>query len=182
MADSLLENVRIDKGVKRPRNKHKPVTPKADLGTWKMPEGLDPDEICAEYLASATTSSIAARYGVSRKAMVGWLREVRPELWKRVQVLRALIRKEDGDEQIEVANDALSLARAREMLRSAQFDLERLDSSHWGQKQEVTVQVDHNHEISKALEDKISDLLLKVRGEQPAIDVTPQKIEEEGGV
>ena len=46
MTDPLRENIRIDKGVKRPRlgttYKHKPVSPKADLGTWKIPEGLDP--------------------------------------------------------------------------------------------------------------------------------------------
>ena len=182
MADTLRENIRIDKGIKRPKYPHKPVSPKGDLGSWKIPPELDPDEVLAEYLAAATTSAIAGRYGLSRKALTGWLRQIRPEGWKHVQVLRALNQKEDGNEQLEVAPDALSLARARELVKSAQWDLERLDSSTFGQKQEVTVQVDHNHEISKALEDKISDLLLKVRGEQPAIDVTPEKLPEEGGV
>jgi len=32
----------------------------------------------------------------------------------------------------------LSLQRAREQLRGSQFDLERLDSGTWGQKQEIT--------------------------------------------
>ena len=178
MSDSLRENVRVDKGVPRgPRNKHRPVSPKGDLGSWKIPEGLNPDEICVEYLAASTTSQIASRYGLSRKALTGWLREVRPDQWKRVQILRALIRKEDADDGLEVAPDALSLARARELLRSAQWDLERLDSSSFGQKQEVQVNVDHNHEISQALETRISDLILKIRDtvQQPnnIIDIEP---------
>ena len=176
MTDPLRENIRIDKGVKRPRYKHKPVSPKADLGTWKIPEGLDPDEILAEYLASPSTSLIAARYGVSRKAMVAWLRETRPELWKRVQILRALVRKEDSDEGLETANDALSLARAREMLKSAQFDLERLDSQTWGQKQEVNVQVDHRYQVEAGLFESALELVKSMRGValQPPIEQVQQ--------
>ena len=137
MTDPLRENVRIDKGLRRPRNKLKPISPQADLGTWKIPDNLDPDEVLAEYLAAATTSSIAARYGLSRKALVGWLRDKRPAAWKRVQVIRDLADKEDGRDGIAGAPDALSLARARELLKSGQWDLERLDSANYGPKQEV---------------------------------------------
>jgi hypothetical protein len=137
-----MENVRIDKGVKRgPKNKHKLPTRPQDRGTWVIPAELKPDEVLDRYLTEQSTSQIAASYGLSRKAMVAWLKEKAPEQWKRVQVLRALMRKEDGDEGLEVASDALSLARARELLRSAQWDLERLDSNIYGQKQHVTVDI-----------------------------------------
>ena len=89
--------------------------------------------------------------------------------------------KEDGNEGLETAADALTLARARELVKSAQWDLERLDSSTFGQKQEVNIQVDHNHEISQALEDKISDLLLKIREPNQVIDVQPLVIEDKQG-
>jgi hypothetical protein len=39
---------------------------------------------------------------------------------------------------VQTASDPLSLARARESLRSAQWELERLFSRLYGQKQEVT--------------------------------------------
>ena len=177
-------HIRIDEGIARgPRpakNPHKLKSPKADLGTWVIPKDLDPDEVLAEYLAAHTTSSIAARYGLSRKALVGWLREQRPEQWKRVQVLRALIRKEDGDEQIETAPDALSLARARELLKSAQFDLERLDPNTWGQKQEINTVIDHRVIIEHSLGESALTLFESMRGitvDQPALD----KPETEGG-
>ena len=168
MTDPLRENIRIDKGVKRPRYKHKPVSPKADLGTWKIPEGLDPDEVLVEYLAAATTSSIAQRYGLSRKALVGWLREKRPEQWKRVQVLRALVQKEDSEEGLEIAPDALSLARAREVLKASQFSLERLDPQTWGQSQQVEIKVDHRYQVEAGLFESALELIKSMRGVAPA--------------
>ena len=132
-------HVRIDEGVKRgPKNPHKPPTRRRDTATGVIPPDLSPDTVLEQYLTESTTSQIAASYGVSRKTLVRWLIANRPDEWKRVQVLRALCRKEDADEGLEVACDALSLARAREMLRSGQWDLERLDSSNYGQKQEIT--------------------------------------------
>lgn len=131
---------RIDKGIKRTYS-HKPRSPKADLGSWVIPSTLDPREVLDRYLTESTTSGIAAQYGISRKALVKWLRTTLPEAWKQVQIVRALCRKDDGDEGIEGAVDALSLARAREMLKSGQWDLERLDSSNYGDKQELTVKV-----------------------------------------
>lgn len=180
MADPLRENTRIDKGVKRPRYQHKPVSPKADLGTWKIPDDLDVDEVLAEYLAASTTSSIAARYGLSRKALVGWLREKRPDQWKRVQVLRALVQKEDSEEGLENANDALSLARARELLRASQFSLERLDSQTWGQRVEQVIEVNHNLLVDQSLVEDARELMKSIRGEShKIIDLQPDAVQQE---
>ena len=139
MAES---HVRIDEGIKRgPRKpQDKPRrSPKPDLGTWVIPEGLTPQTVLERYWTEESTSQIAGQYGLSRKALVRWLREQCPIEWKQVQIARALCRKDDGDEGLEVACDALSLARAREQLKSAQWDLERLDHTNYGMKQEVTV-------------------------------------------
>lgn len=119
-----------------------------------IPPNLAPQEVLDRYLTEQTTSQIAASYGVARKSMVAWLRETCPEEWKNVQVIRALLKKEDADEALEAAADALSLARARELLRSGQWDLERLDSRNYGQKQEVTmtVQTDFGERLRRARE------------------------------
>lgn len=133
-----VEHQRIDEGVKRgARHPHKRPAKRPEHN-GSIPADLNPDAVLERYLTESTTSQIAYEYGVNRKTLVGWLLEHRPLQWKRVQVIRAMCRKDDGNEGIEVSCDAFSLARAREMVRSGQWDLERLDASNYGPKQEVT--------------------------------------------
>ena len=135
-------HVRIDEGVKRgPRKRSKaPLRRDPETGlAQSIPPDLDPKTVLDLYLQYPTTSGIAAKLGLRRSSLTLWLREKCPEDWKNVQLAKAHMRKEDGDEGIEVASDPMQLARAREMLRSGQWDLERLDSANYGQKQEVTV-------------------------------------------
>src|SRR3990167_5343168 len=178
---------RIDKGVERgPRNKHRPPAKKGETGHPSIPEGLDPQAVLDRYLTESTTSQIAQEFGISRKTLIRWIRDVAPDQWKKVQVVRALCRKDDGDEGIEAACDALSLARAREQLKSGQWDLERLDSSNYGPKQELTVQIDHRITVKDALADSALELFKSVRGvalAQPAqlIDVKELDSHEPGG-
>jgi len=139
----MAEHVRIDEGVKRgPRIQRRPGPGKlrrnADGLVQAIPPNLDPREVLDKYLTEQTTSQIAQSYGISRKSLVAWLRQVMPAEWKHVQIVRALVRKDDGNDGFETAEDALSLARAREMVKSAQWDLERLDAPTFGFKQEIT--------------------------------------------
>ena len=164
MTDEII-GTRIDRGVKRgPRNPHKAPTRRPEHKVGTIPPNLDPDSVLDRYLTESTTSQIAYDYGVSRKTLVRWLVEQRPEQWKKIQVIRALCRKEDGDEGIEVACDALSLARAREQLRSGQWDLERLDSKNYAPKQEVTVV--NEIKIDSVLEGSIQALIERVAAKQ----------------
>jgi hypothetical protein len=55
------------------------------------------------------------------------------EQWRSAQVVKALRRKEEADELIETASNPLDLARAREKLKSAQWDLERVCRRIYGQ-------------------------------------------------
>ena len=169
MAES---HVRIDEGIKRgPRKPQERIrrSPKADLGTWVIPEGLTPQTVLERYWTEESTSQIASQYGLSRKALVRWLREQCPQEWKEVQIARALCRKDDGDEGLEVACDALSLARAREQLKSAQWDLERLDHKNFGVKQEVTVKTEEH--ISLVLEGDVSSLIERIAAKRQATQV-----------
>ena len=164
MAES---HIRIDEGIKRgpkaakTRQDRIRRSPKPDLGSWVIPEGLTPQRVLERYWTEESTSQIAGQYGLSRKALVRWLREQCPEEWKQVQVVRALCRKDDGDDGLEVACDALSLARAREQLKSAQWDLERLDSKNYGVKQEVTVKTEEKIEL--ILDGEAQALLARIR-------------------
>ena len=171
----MAEHIRIDEGVKRgPTSKRRSVKRRRDAtGAMEgIPPDLDPRIVLEQYLDATTTSEIALQYGLKRKTLVGWLRTVMPEQWKQVQVVRALCRHEDGDEGIETAQDALSLARAREQIRSAQWTLERLDSDTFGPKQEVSVTIDHQVQVEHSLTVGASELLGRIRKGNAAV-LTP---------
>jgi len=122
-----LEHVRIDEGIKRVR-KSVPKRRNPETGAVQaIPDGLKPEEVLKRYLSEETTSKIAQSYGVTRKSLVAWLRDVAPDEWRRVQLIRAHDRKEMGNEGLEEASDAISLARSREIVRSAQWELQALD-------------------------------------------------------
>lgn len=182
---------RIDKGIKKgPRtaqdalrqaqerraSKHRRVP---DLGSWVIPEGLDPKEVIELYLTETTTSHIGQKYGISRKALVSWLRQVAPDEWREAQVLRALCRKDDSDDDMDAACDPFALARARERLRSAQFDLERLDSATWGQKTQLEVKEQPLNGIESELLGSARELLKLFREKVVTGEViAPAQIEE----
>lgn len=86
----------------------------------------DPHEILQRYLSDETTLAISADYGVTRQALTHFLLKSVEEQWKEAQVARAIARKEKAEDGIACAKDAFDLARAREELKSAQWDLERV--------------------------------------------------------
>jgi hypothetical protein len=91
------------------------------------------ESVLARYLAEETTTQIAKSLGVTRSALNYWLLEHCEKEWKSAQIIRAMKRKEDAEDAIETAPDALTLARAREALRAAQWDLERVCRRIYGQ-------------------------------------------------
>lgn len=93
----------------------------------------EPLTILRRYLSDESTKDIAASYGVTRQALGQFLLKHAEQDWKDAQVARALARKEQAEDMIESAGDALSLARARELLRAAQWDLERVCRRIYGQ-------------------------------------------------
>ena len=117
------------------------VSPKADLGSWTIPPDLNPHEVLQRYLTESTTSQIAGQYGLSRKALVKWLRSTVPREWKEIQLIRAhaaLEQGEDGIDTAETAQSAISLACTRERIKAAQWRLQALDNDYHP-KQELTI-------------------------------------------
>lgn len=137
-------HVRIDEGISRgAQHAHKPPTPRVEpsgKGSMTVPKELNPDAVIDLYLTEQTTSQIASSLGVTRKALTAWLRATVPDKWRQAQALRALCLKDDSQAEIAQARDALSLARARELLRSAQFDLQMLDPDFRQQAPAVNIQ------------------------------------------
>lgn len=108
----------------------------------------DPKQILLRYLSDESTKDIAASYGVTRQALGQYLLETAQKEWQSAQVARAMARKEGAEdnldsigEQIKAADREgrerlqLSLAHAREQLKAAQWDLERVCRRIYGQDQ-----------------------------------------------
>jgi hypothetical protein len=133
----------------------------------------DPKTILARYLSDESTKDIAKCYGVTRQALGQYLLKHAESEWKEAQVARAIARKEQAEDdmesiglRIEGADKdgrdrlTLTLSLARERLKSAQWDLERVCRRIYGQD----VSPDQLGRISITL--NIGDKPLDVVGEQ----------------
>jgi hypothetical protein len=96
------------------------------------------DAVLKRYIAGEQVAAMASEYKTSDVTIYALLLRERERDWADIQTARALARLERFQEQLETAADGLSLARCRELVRSAQWELERLLSRLYGQKQEVT--------------------------------------------
>jgi hypothetical protein len=80
-------------------------------------------------------SDIAQSIGIHQTALSQALLKYCEDEWKDVQVARAWANLEDAEQNLEIAADMLAIARARERLKSAQWQLERLHRRLFGQEQ-----------------------------------------------
>jgi hypothetical protein len=106
----------------------------------------DPKAILARYLSDESTKDIAASYGVTRQALSKHLLLHAEQEWKDAQVSRAIARKESAEDDLEAIRSKIDMADreererlsltvvlARERLKSAQWDLERVCRRIYGQ-------------------------------------------------
>jgi len=114
----------------------------------------DPKDILKRYLSDESTKDIAASYGVTRQALGQFLLKNAEQEWRDAQVARAIARKEAAEDDLEAitaitikAADkeererlALTVSLAREKLKSAQWDLERVCRRIYGQDAPVAAQ------------------------------------------
>lgn len=97
-------------------------------------------EVLTRYINGEQVADMAPEYGFSDVTIYALLLREHEDDWKEVQRARALARLERRQKELETAPDALSLARAREGVRSAQWELERLLRRLYGQDQQAPVQ------------------------------------------
>jgi predicted DNA-binding protein YlxM (UPF0122 family) len=106
----------------------------------------DPKLILQRYLSDESTKDIAKSYGVTRQALGQHLLKHAEAEWKEAQVARAISRKESAEDaldeisaKIEGADKeerdrlTLTVSLARERLKAAQWDLERVCRRIYGQ-------------------------------------------------
>lgn len=93
----------------------------------------DPKAVLDRYLAGETSPEIAKSLGVTKQALSHWLIQNAESEWKSAQLIKALERKDNAEALMDSASNPLDLARAREQLRGAQWDLERVCRRIYGQ-------------------------------------------------
>lgn len=96
-------------------------------------KNVKPEDILARYLAEETSTEIAKSLGVTKAALSYFMLKHAENEWKDAQVVKALTRKELAEQRLETADNPLDLARGRELLKAAQWDLERVCRRIYGQ-------------------------------------------------
>jgi hypothetical protein len=123
-------------------------------------KNVKPTDILARYLAEETSTQIAKSLGVTKAALSYFMLKHAETEWKDAQVVKALTRKENAENYLETADNPLDLARGRELLKAAQWDLERVCRRIYG----PDVSPDQLGRINITL--NIGDKPLDVVGEQ----------------
>lgn len=97
---------------------------------------VDPASVLARYEQGERIADIANSHGVSDVAIYRWLLTHAEDAWREHQAAHALSRLERAEADLadaERSPDAVSIARARELARSAQWKLERTWRRIYGQ-------------------------------------------------
>ncbi len=126
---------------------------------------VDPKDVIERVLREESTKDIAASLGVTRSALNQWLLVHAETEWRAAQIIRAHKRKDEAEDEMDSATDPLSLARARERLRAAQWDLERVQRRIYGQ--DVP-------NVAQAVQININ--LRRDAGQQTAVDIESEDL------
>ena len=156
MSDPLLKHSRLPR-----KYESKPPAEQKQETRMVIADGLvgqDPKQILLRYLSDESTSVIASDYGVTRQALGQFLLRHAEEDWKEAQVARAIARKEKAEDAIETASDPLQLAKARELLKAAQWDLERVCRRIYGQEVNVNLNVVDLGERLRRARERVIDI------------------------
>lgn len=133
----MESHVRIDEGIKRGAVQPAAAWPQRKPPTaGKLGPNFDATTVLERYLQGEEIADIADSLNVHPKALNYHL--LKPDIreaWRQAQVAVSLAENQESKEVVRQAPDALSLARARETLRSSQWDLERLENRLFGQQQ-----------------------------------------------
>ena len=128
---------------------------RTDKGTFTT--DLDKAEVAAtaitRYLNGDDATAIAEHYSITRQRLYQVMSETDPEGWRQAQAARALAEFDRTYEAMRDASDPLSLARAREMHKSAQWVMERLLRKLYGDTKQddksisITVNVQRQDDV-----------------------------------
>lgn len=103
--------------------------------------------VCSRYLDGEQMQNLADEFGVTRMRMYQILIEGDSDAWRSAQSSKALALFEDTLAELNAAPDGLSLARARETHKSAQWQLEKLLRRLYGDDK-TAIQINAEGQVS----------------------------------
>jgi hypothetical protein len=101
------------------------------------PDWFDPKKILLQVIDGKKTEEIANTLGTSKDRLTFYLRKHAPTDWIEAQIIRELRRKDEAEDDIDNANDAIQLNKAIAKLKSAQWSLERVYRRVYGDVKET---------------------------------------------
>ncbi len=116
-------------------------------------------EILGRYEKGEGIEAIATDMGITPPAIYRYLARHAQEQWKEYQAANALHAYQQAEDELRTAQDGVSLSRARELVRSQQWKLERVLRRIYGQDA-PTVQINLNlGDVSQRIQDLERELL-----------------------
>jgi len=163
-------HIRIDEGIKRGPRKRRSTTPATGTPQTVRSSAVEIADLNAETVLNRYLEEpihqIAVSYGLSEAQLYRWLLDNCEEGWRKSQIAKATAALERAKADIDNAQDPMQLAKAREKLKAAQWDLERLFARVYGLKQELKIDAqDRSMEIRAVLLEDAADLIKQIRGE-----------------
>lgn len=143
MSEPLLKHSRMPRKQRSlPRTQESYTVAKRPLGNIPANKRAEiADQVLARYMTGEQVANMAGEYNTSDVTIYALLLREREEEWKGIQTARALARLERAQDRLETAQDALELAKAREQVRSAQWELERLLKRLYGEDRNINLNV-----------------------------------------
>ena len=93
------------------------------------------DEILEKYRAGQQIKDLAPTYGLSHTTVYELLLRTREEEYRAAQSARSLARLETARNDLEKAADPIQINRAEKLIKTYQWDLERLARRLYGQSE-----------------------------------------------
>ena len=138
------------------------------------------DGVMARYQEGESVWAIAQSLQCAHTTLYRMLIADRPEAWRDAKVSHALANLETAEEELRTAPDALALSRAREVVRSCQWQLERLMRSVYGQQDHAdhTGRVTINIQLDERMTNGQQDIV-EIQGDTATVRV-PNKAQASG--
>jgi Helix-turn-helix domain of resolvase len=125
-----------------------------------LAEGDGPNAILERYENGEGIEAIALDLGITPPAVYRYLARHAQEDWKEYQAANALHEYQLAEDQLRTASDGVSLTRARELVKSQQWKLERVLRRIYGQDAPA-IQVNVNlGDVGQKIRDLEAELML----------------------
>jgi hypothetical protein len=99
------------------------------------------DEVLEKYRAGHEIKALAPTYGLSHTSIYELLLKMREEDYRAAQSARSLARLETARSDLEKALDPIQINRAEKLIKTYQWDLERLARRLYGQSEQDSANV-----------------------------------------